>query len=533
MKYHGLAVFIAVFFLYSCSNNDNSNLTPPIVAIDFTVPQDSIKVNPYGFTPISALVSFTTEKMGNTVLIVKGKHGAASDIVHQFKDAGTHHSIPVIGMYADFANTVLLRVVDNKGDTLAKSTVIIQTGSLPEHMPTAINAQIADSNAVDPGLTLVSSLSTYGITGQPSIPYFIDNWGDVRWVLNYITDPELSSLFYDDGIARLRDGNFYFGNTQTGKIYEVDLLGKVINSWAFPGYSFHHNVQEKPDGNFLVTVSKEGSVNAKGNPTDEDYIIEINRQSGAITTVWDLKQSLDEDRKALTVDEKDWIHVNSVGYDSTDNTIIVSGRTQGLIKLDYNNNVKWIMGAHAGWGKNGRGEDLNQFLLTPLDASGNAITDTAVVNGWTPGNDFEWNWYQHSNIKLPNGDLMIFDNGTARTLDVNAGGNVFYTAAGKYSRAVEYKINEANKTVQQVWSYGKERDQACYSSIISSVEYLPEKNHILFAPGFNVPNTGGSGGKVVEIDYNTKQVVAETSINTANGFGFHRAKKISAYPDNM
>src|SRR4051812_559772 len=353
MKYTGLATIISLLFLFSCSNNDNSSFTPPIIAIDFTVSQDSIKVNPYGFTPLSALVNFTTEKVGNAVLIVKGKHGAASDIVHQFNDAGTYHSIPVIGMYADYANTVLLRVVDSKGDTLSKSTVIIQTGSLPEHMPTAINAQIADSNAVDPGLTLVSSLSTYGITGQPSIPYFVDNWGDVRWVLNYITDPELSSLFYDDGIARLRNGNFYFGNSQTGKIYEVDLLGKVINKWPFPGYSFHHNVQEKPDGNFLVTVSKEGSVNAKGNPTDEDYIIEINRQSGAITTVWDLKQSLDEDRKALTIDERDWIHVNSVMYDSTDNTIIISGRTQGLVKLDYNNNVKWIMSAHAGWGTNG------------------------------------------------------------------------------------------------------------------------------------------------------------------------------------
>ena len=533
MRCLGLAALIMLLFLYSCSNKDSSSLTAPIVAVDFTLAQDSIKVNPYGYTPLSALVSFTTEKAGNSVLIVKGKHGAASDIVHLFNDPGTHHSIPVIGMYADYANTVLLRIVDSKGDTLAKSTITIQTGSLPEYMPTAITAKDFDNNAIEPGLTLVSSLSTYGITGQPSIPYLIDNWGDVRWVLNYITDSELSSLFYDDGIARLRNGNFYFGNFQTGKIYEVDLLGKVANTWSMPGYSFHHNVEEKPDGNFLVTVTKDGSVNAKGNPTVEDYIIEINRQSGAITTVWNLKESLDENRKALTIDEQDWIHVNSVIYDSTDNTIIISGRTQGLIKLDYNNKVKWIMGPHAGWGKNGRGEDLNQFLLTPLDASGNPITDTAVVNGWAPAKDFEWNWYQHSNIFLPNGDIMVFDNGTARKLDTDAGGNVLYTAPGKYSRAVEYKINEANKTVQQIWSYGKERDQACYSSIISSVQYLPEKNHILFAPGFNVPNTGGSGGKIVEVDYATKQVVAETSINTANGFAFHRAKKISAYPDSM
>src|SRR4051812_34510365 len=219
MKHHGLAALITLLFLYSCSNNDSNSITPPIVAIDFTVPQDSVMVNPYGYTPLSALVSFTTEKMGNTVLIVKGKHGAASDIVHKFNDAGTHHSIPVIGMYADYANTVLLRVVDSKGDTLAKSTVVINTGSLPADMPTITTTKNVDETAVEPGFILVSSLSTYGIAGKPSIPYMLDDYGDIRWVLDYTNDTELGTLFYNDGIARLKNGNFYFGNDGTNKIY--------------------------------------------------------------------------------------------------------------------------------------------------------------------------------------------------------------------------------------------------------------------------------------------------------------------------
>ena len=534
MKYRVLTALSAFVLLYSCSKNDHPAPPAPIVPIEFTIADDSVKVNPYGYTPLSALVSFTTEKAGNTVIIVKGKHGAASDIIHQFNDAGTSHSIPVIGMYANYANTVLLRIVNSNGDTLEKSTVVINTDSLPQYVPTAITTKDFDESAVEPGLTLVSSLTTFGITGQPSIPYFIDNWGDIRWVLNYKNDPELSSMFYDDGIARLRNGNFYFGNAQTGKIYEVDLLGTVLHTWSMPGYSFHHNVQEKPDGNFIVSVTKQGSTNTNGDDTEEDYVIEINRQTGAIDNVWDLKQSLNPYRTALTTNLHDWIHVNSLVYDSTDNTIVISGRTQGIVKLDYDNNVKWILGAHSGWGTNGKGEDLNQFLLTPLDASGNPITDTAVVNGWTASNDFEWNWYQHSNIFLPNGNIMVFDNGTTRTVyNISDGTNIYNSAPGKYSRAVEYKIDEANKTVQQVWSYGKERDQDCYASIISSVQYLPEKNHILFAPGFNVLNEGGIGGKIVEVDYATKQVVAETSINTTNGFAFHRAKKMSAYPDNL
>jgi arylsulfate sulfotransferase len=534
MKYHVLTALAVIFLLYSCSNKDSDNITPPVVAIDFDISQDSVKVNPYGYTPLSALVSFTTEKIGSTVLIVKGKHGAFTDIVHRFNDAGTFHSIPVIGMYADYANTVLLRVVNSNGDTLAKSTVIINTDSLPADLPTSIAAQSFNESEVEPGLTLVSSLSTTGIPNRPSIPYFIDDYGDIRWVLDYSSYPELATMSYDDGIARLRNGNFYFGDIKTDKIYEVNLLGQVLNTWSMPGYGFHHEVYEKPDGNFLVSVNKEGSLNTEGIATEEDYVIEINRQSGNIDKEWDLKESLDEHRIALSANSVDWMHVNAVAYDSTDNTIVVSGRTQGVVKLDYDNNVKWILSPHAGWGKNRRGEDLNQFLLTPLDALGNPITDTAVVNGWTTTPDFEWNWYQHSNIFMPNGNIMIFDNGTVRApYPTDGGSSIFNSAIGKYSRAVEYKIDETNMTVQQVWSYGKERDQAGYSAIISSVQYLPEKNHILFGPGFNVLNNGGSGGKIVEVDYATKEVVAEISINTANKFAFHRAKKMSAYPSNM
>jgi arylsulfate sulfotransferase len=532
MKRRILIALAALTILYSCSNKDN--MTPPVVAIEFTVSPDSVKVNPYGYTPLSAQVSFSTEKMGSTVLIVKGKHGAFTDVVHRFNDFGSYHSVPVIGMYADYSNTVLLRVVDNNGDTLAKSNALtIQTGSLPAGMPTGITAQSFDESAVEPGIYLVSNLNNALAPGMPSKPYMMDNYGDIRWVLDYSSYPDLATMFYDDGIARLRNGNFFFGDTLTDKIYEVDLLGKILNTWEMPGYGFHHEVTEKPDGNFLLTSEKEGSTNTNGLHTVEDFVIEINRQTGAINHVWDLKESLNEYRTAWTTKLEDWFHGNAVTYDSTDNTIIVSGRTQGVVKLDYQNNVVWILAPHADWGVNRRGEDLSQFLLQPLDASGNPITDTAVLNGWAAAPDFEWSWYQHNPILLPNGNLMIFDNGTTRSLNVPDGNNIFNSAPGKYSRAVEYKIDEANKTIQQMWDYGKERGQETYSTIISSVQFLPQSNNVLFGPGFNTLNTGGAGGRIVEVDYNTEQAVADISVNGANKFGFHRVRKISVYPANM
>ncbi len=523
--------------LTNCRKDDGNN--PPVnvksVAVDFIIADSGIHVNPNGFTPLSARLNFNSVKSGRTFIKVHGRHGALSDITHLFSDTGVSHSIPVIGMYADTSNTIDIRILDADGDTLAQSTTTIVTQSLPSDMPVSIVSDKVDEARNGAGMYLVSNFSTYGASGKPYIPYLLDAYGDIRWVLDYSGSTELSNMYYEDGIARLRNGNFYFANSINNIIYEVDVLGNIINRWTMPGYLFHHEVHEEVNGNFILTASKEGSTFTNGTPTLEDYVIEIDRNTKEISTVWDLKESLNEYRSVMGdgSGNGDWFHGNAVTDDSTDNTIIVSGRSQGVVKLDRSNGVKWILAPHKDWGVNRRGDSLYKYLLTPLDVSGNPITDDSIVNGYTSSTDFEWNYYQHSAIKMPNGNLMVFDNGTNRALDAADGNAVVNGAPGKYSRAVEYKINEADMTVQQVWQYGKERDVACYSSIVSSVQYLPGSNHVVFAPGSFVQNATGKGGKIIEVDYSTKEVVNEISITTTNQFGFHRAKKINVYPDNL
>ncbi len=525
---------LCLIFFTNCKKHDEAPAFAIPEAIEFTIPADSVKVNPNGYTPLSAMVLFTSQTEGKTFVRIRGRHGAVSDVTHVFNDFGTQHAIPVMGMYADTLNMVDVRVLNSRGDTLEKSTVAISTQALPPNMPSIVSPYQNTGQAAN-GLYLVSNFSQYLNTiHQPLIPYFMDDFGDIRWVLDYTTHPELSNLFYDNGIARLQNGNYYFGNTKSKNLYEVDILGNIVNTWPINGYSFHHEVFEEANGNFLVTVSKDGSVYSNGEPTIEDYIIEIDRNTKEIITELDLKESLNEYRRVWGAGQpSDWVHCNAILEDQTDNTIIVSCRNQGVIKLDRNNNIKWILAPHKDWGYNRKNENLSRFLLTPLDAAGNVIADTTVAYGSTLLPDFEWNCYQHSPILLPSGNLMLFDNGTNRTLDPNDGNGIYNTAPGKYSRAVEYKIDPVNMTVQQVWQYGKERDVSCYSSIISSVQYLPESNHVIFAPGFLVPNINGEGGKVIELDYNTKEVVNEISISSSNLFSAHRAKKMSLYPDNL
>src|SRR5699024_12573979 len=72
--------------------------------------------------------------------------------------------------------------------------------------------------------------------------------------------------------------------------------------------------------------------------------------------------------------------------------------------------------------------------------------------------------------------------------------------SNQYSRAVQYRINEKEKTVSEVWSYGEERGEAFYSEIIGNAQYLPETGNRLITSGYIEPEEDSDEivSKVVE-----------------------------------
>ena len=97
----------------------------------------------------------------------------------------------------------------------------------------------------------------------------------------------------------------------------------------------------------------------------------------------------------------------------------------------------------------------------------------------------------------------MFDNGWKRNFE--------HAGQEGHSRAVEYKIDLENKTVQQVWQYGKQRNVATFSQNISNVEYLPETRNRLFCPG-NIHQPELIGGKIIELTYPDGNVVFEANV---------------------
>lgn len=149
------------------------------------------------------------------------------------------------------------------------------------------------------------------------------------------------------------------------------------------------------------------------------------------------------------------------------------------------------MAPHVAWekaGREGNGPETKDYLLTALDQNRNALPDR-VQQGTQPTDDFEWSTGQHSLNWLGNGRLLIFDNGPARNLNNKP----------THSRAVEYQFDEENRTIQQVWQYGKERGLDMYSPITSDVDVLPRTGNRLITAGNIRVNQPAPHAKLIEL----------------------------------
>ncbi|WP_236425026.1 aryl-sulfate sulfotransferase, partial [Escherichia coli] len=86
---------------------------------------------------------------------------------------------------------------------------------------------------------------------------------------------------------------------------------------------------------------------------------------------------------------RNWAHVNSIAYDAKDDSIILSSRHQGVVKIGRDKQVKWILAPSKGWEK-----PLASKLLKPVDANGKPIT--CNENDLCENSDFDFTYTQHT-----------------------------------------------------------------------------------------------------------------------------------------
>lgn len=480
----------------------------------------TVTPNPSGIAPLTALATFQTRLNCSVQVKVMGD----VEVTKIFADDGKDHAIPILGLYPDRMNTVLLTLFTHHG-TPENYLLSIKTEPLPSVFPD-IEVDTVMPNRLEPGMNL-STLTVKLVQGTAMYPLMTDRNGDVRWYLDLSARKGLLAAF-----RRILDGNFIGGIGDS--VYEYTSLGWLVDQITLPGYNFHHDLIELPNGHLVACVDKKGTtiVNSHGViPSTGDFIIEIDRTTKSIVNSWDLRQILDVDRNEQINSNGDWFHMNGLCYSPTDHCLIVSGRHQGIVKVTWDNKLRWILAPHQGWenaGFDGSGPPTAPYLLTAVSAGGTPFSDP-IQDGYAGADDFDWDYGQHNPRLLPNGNILFFDNGDFR---------YFANSFPQFSRCAEFTVDERAMTIQQIWEYGKERGPETFSRIISAVDSLPQTQNRLFCPGI-VQTDNGDYAKIVEVTYPEKEVVFEATFhfknllappNTIVADNIYRSYRLSIYP---
>lgn len=467
--------------------------------LDYSI---EVEPNPHGIAPLTAYLHIKAEVPVQASVKVLGRIPVEKD----FETISDSLLIPVLGLYPARRNRVEVHLKSEKGSII--DTVEVSTSPVPEIFP-RIDIEKLDKDNMEPGMHGCDiHFANYG--KFRSIPMIFDDRGTIRWYLDLSSYGSMLAPF-----QRLSDGNLLMVSRH--QLHEFDMMGQPISETEIDNnYGMHHDVIEIPGDRLLICVGKRDAVIRLDNKlliSDSDFLILYDRKNGKVIKEWDMAKHLDVSRNDLNFFRPgDWLHMNGLAYDESDNSIIVSAKNQGLVKISWDDELRWIMSPHKNWGKAGRdgnGKETSPYLLTAVDDKGNPYS-SAVQLGTQSDQVFDFPWGPHAPELLPNGNLLVFDNGTYRN----------FSDKNRYSRAVEYKVDEENNTVQEVWQYGKERGVDFYSSIVSDVDFLAESDHVLITSGYLYPRENHSA-KIVEVDYKTKKEVFEATLylKTVNGDG--------------
>lgn len=435
---------------------------------DYTWEKPLVVTNPYGNSPLTAYILFHTEDSCKVRVTVKGKT-KATNVTGTVKKA-KYHRIPVVGLYPDKENEVIVSCLDGKEKKLRSQTIKIKTGALPDKLKDVIKVEKKTKTSAY-GLTIISGFST-------KYPFAYDEDGDVRWYM-YMTSGSY-------GVFPLSNKRFMFlsdlSYTPTAEkphvtqMYEMDYLGRAYQSYYVKNGIHHEVIEKTPGGNLLVlSNSIDGHT--------EDIVVEIDRKTGNIVKSLDMREIFDDTYQDMV----DWAHLNTASYKKEDNTVLLSPRN-----------------VHAGIKVNWKTNKLKWILANPKMFEGTEQEDKVLK----PIGDITWHYQPHSIYELPydldgNPDtihIMMYDNHWRGTRKVD------FFDKKEESFVTIYSVNEKEMTVRQEKLY-----PGVKSIITSNSAYDRKDNRVFSFGGYLHPLVNGRQGMIYEFDYDTETVLNQYS----------------------
>ncbi|WP_412989503.1 aryl-sulfate sulfotransferase [Pediococcus siamensis] len=468
-------------------------------------------VNPYKTSPLTGLILVKTSQATQVTMRVLGD-SPQTTITKKIPGYTKQHQVGILGLYANRTNHVQLTFTTKSGTKITK-TYFLRTGKASARIGTNT---VKTSHPTQMALGTGNTKLTFAVSSQ-GITYGLDAQGKVRWYsTNYI-----SHVF-----KQLANGHLLIltkinpNDHHYNALQETDYYGRVYRQYNFNGLFpsktnhkklvtntvIHHDAIELPDHNLLLTVSDGGADYV------EDTMIELDRQTGKIKKVIDLKRILPKSaytkyHGTTRSDGKlDWFHQNSMYYDKRTGTLIVSGRNQDMIFAINckTTKLKWILAANQKLPTR-----YQKYLLKPTTKH------------------YKFNAGQHAVMLLQPDkakknqlQLQYYDNNVVVTR-----GN--QSVSKKYSAGTIVSINQLKKTVTKTWSYGKSRGTYDFTNIVGS-SYAVGKGNTLINFGYA---DSGKRSEFVEVNRKTKYVVFDVNRTNFPSWDWtYRAQRMSLFP---
>ncbi len=249
------------------------------------------------------------------------------------------------------------------------------------------------------------------------------------------------------------NGIYTYFDYQKGKFYGMNSNFEITDSFYCGNGSptDEHELRILPNGNYLLLGNDIRFIDMRrivqrGNPNAKviGFIIQEVDPSGNVVFHWstfdhfnitDATEDID-----LTKQVVDYAHCNALEIADDGNILLSVRYFDEITKIDrQTGDIIWRMGGSKC--KNNEFTFLND-------------TDSTGFTGFS---------HQHAVRLLPNGHLTLFDNGNLKKV--------------KKSRAVEYEIDETNKTVKKVWSFT--HPDSVYTSAMGYVQRLSNGNTLI------------------------------------------------------
>ena len=260
----------------------------------------------------------------------------------------------------------------------------------------------------------------------------------------------------------------YFNNYNKSWIILNEYMNETDTLECVNGYlADFHDIQLLANGGYLLqtydSIYVDMSQIDPGGNTNALIIILIIQEFDSNKNLifewnaWEHMNIADYHNLNLTSNRIVWMHGNSIHVDVDSNILVSNRRSSEVIKIDRNNgDVIWYFG-----GPN------NEFSIT-----------NDPYNGFSR---------QHDVRRIENGNILLFDNGNDHDPPI--------------SRAVEYEIDESEKTADLVWDFS--HPQGYVGLAMGSVQRLPNNNTLI-----NWGRLLNQGAVITEVDYD-KNIVLE------------------------